>query len=424
MSKTIVFKFGGASVKDADSIKNLTEILFNRLRNQVIVVVSAMGKTTNSLEEILQLKSSGLSYSLKSTIIKDFHLGICQELFESGSPVFSAIENLFAQLNRELDKSISKENYDEFYDRIVSFGELISSRIVQEYLCTKGLFCIWQDAREIIRTNSDFRFASVDWVQTGKECQKQLKPTLENYPLVTQGFIGADSSGRTTTLGREGSDFTAAILGHCLKAQSVTIWKDVAGVLNADPKRFSNTEKFEELDYREAAEMTYYGASVIHPKTIKPLANLGIPLYVKSFLNPEGSGTKIHRLAKRNQIPCIVVKDQQILVSFGVTDFSFINESHLHLVFENLELLKLKVNLLQTSAISITIVIDNQLYRLEKLIEALKADFSIRYNENLKMITVINHNESLIKELMTEKEILLEQVNRTTFQMVFKDSPQ
>lgn len=420
MSKTFVFKFGGASVKDAKSIKNLHEILFNRLRNHTVIVVSAMGKTTNALEELLNLKLEDKPIYEKSTKLKHYHLEICRELFLPENLIFPAIENFFSQLDRILEKPLSKENYDEYYDQVVSFGELISSRIVQEYLCAEGIFCLWQDAREIISTDSDYRFAKVKWEKTAAQCQKHLMAKLERFPVITQGFIGSDNKGKTTTLGREGSDFTAAIIAHSLHSQSVTIWKDVEGVLNADPKRFPNTVKFEELDYREAAELTYYGASVIHPKTIKPLANLSIPLFVKSFLNPDGTGTQIHHVDKPNTVPCIVVKDEQVLVSFRVTDFTFINESHIHQVYTEIEKLKLRVNLLQTSAISISIVIDKQLFKMEKLIAALAKDFDIRYNESLQLITVKNHNRNITEELMSDKEVLLEQVTRTTFQIVVK----
>jgi aspartate kinase len=420
MSKTFVFKFGGASVKDANSIKNFREILFNRLRNHTVIVVSAMGKTTNALEELLNLKLEDKPFYEKSAKLKNYHLEICQELFLPENLIFPAIENFFSQLDRTLEKPLSKENYDEYYDQVVSFGELISSRIVQEYLCAEGIFCLWQDAREIISTDSDYRFAKVKWEKTAAQCQKHLMAKLERFPVITQGFIGSDDKGKTTTLGREGSDFTAAILAHSLRSQSVTIWKDVEGVLNADPKRFPDTVKFEELDYREAAELTYYGASVIHPKTIKPLANLSIPLFVKSFLNPDGSGTQIHHVDKPNTVPCIVVKDTQVLVSFRVTDFTFINESHIHQVYTEIEKLKLRVNLLQTSAISISIVIDKQLFKMEKLIAALAKDFDIRYNESLQLVTVKNHNRKIMEELMADKEVLLEQVTRTTFQIVVK----
>ncbi|MDO9552084.1 aspartate kinase [Rhodonellum sp.] len=420
MSKTIVFKFGGASVKDAKSIENLFNILFNRLRNRTLIVISAMGKTTNGLEEILRLKLNGDLTSSNSAKIKDFHLGICREIFPPESMIFSIIENLFMQMDRDLDKPLTQENYDAYYDQIVSYGELLSSRILQEYLCFKGIFCIWQDAREIISTNSNYRFAEVDWDKTKNLCLKHLGSKLEQYPVVTQGFIGADPKGKTTTLGREGSDFTAAILAFCLNAQSVTIWKDVDGVRNADPKRFSDTVKFEELDYREAAELAFYGASVIHPKTIKPLANLFIPLYVKSFLSPEAVGTKICQVSEPMHIPCTVVKDNQILVSFRVTDFTFIAESHIHRVYEVLKKLKLKVNMLQVSAISISIVIDMEMFALDQLISTLQNDFSVKYNDALQLITVKNQNADLVEALLKGKEALLEQVTRSTFQFVHK----
>lgn len=420
MAKIFVFKFGGASVKDAISIKNMRNILYNRLRNPTVVVVSAMGKTTNALEEILSLKLAGKEYSSKSTILKNFHLEVCEGLFSPDHRVYSVVENYFSQLERVLHKKLSKENYDEYYDQVVSFGELISSKIVQEYLCHSDVFCVWQDAREVIVTNEDYRFAKIHWEKTARLCQKILKPVLEKYPVITQGFIGSEPGGKTTTLGREGSDFTAAILASSLKAAAVTIWKDVDGVLNADPKRFPNTVKFEELDYREAAELTYYGASVIHPKTIKPLANMGIPLFVKSFVHPEGSGTKIHQVHTQNTLPCIVVKDFQILVSFKVTDFTFINETHIHQVYTELEKLKLRVNLLQTSAISISIVIDKELFKLDKLIKILNKDFEIRYNEGLQLVTVKNHQPEILGELLDGKEVLLEQITRTTFQVVIK----
>lgn len=420
MAKTFVFKFGGASVKDAESIKNLHEIVYNRLRNNTIIVVSAMGKTTNALEDILALKLAGKDYSLNSTKLLDYHLNVCEKLFDPGSLIFPAVKNYFSQLDRILEGELTRGNYDQFYDSVVSFGELVSSRIVQEYLCAKGLFCLWQDARELILTNSDFRFAKVDWEATSKRCEKIITPKLAQFPVITQGFIGADERGRTTTLGREGSDFTAAILAYGLQANAVTIWKDVDGVLNADPKRFPDSVKFDELDYKEAAELTYYGASVIHPKTIKPLANLSIPLYVKSFIYPDGSGTKIHHVQRVNTVPCIVVKDHQVLVSFRVTDFTFINESHIHAVYSELEKLKLRVNLLQTSAISISIVIEKELFKLEKLIQNLKNQFEIRYNENLQLITVKNHNQKLMEKLVLGKEVLLEQMTRTTFQVLVK----
>jgi aspartate kinase len=277
---------------------------------------------------------------------------------------------------------------------------------------------LWQDARELIITNSDFRFAKVNWEKTKVNCQAQLVHHLENFPVVTQGFLGADEKGRTTTLGREGSDFTAAILATCLNASSVIIWKDVPGVLNADPKRFSDTVLFPDLDYKQAAEMTYYGASVIHPKTIKPLANAGIPLYVKSFLSPDENGTKIHSFESFIPIPTFVLKENQVLVSFKVTDFTFIEEGHIHRVYEQLRALKLRVNMLQISAISISLVMDSQPFNFEKLLERLKEYFEIRYNEGLELLTILHPEKESVPIHLEGFEIFLEQSTRNTIQMV------
>ena len=418
MAKTLVYKFGGASVKDSKAIKNLAEILRNRLRKDLVIVISAIGKSTNALELILAKKLKEEDYSKNSSILKTDHLAICRELFPEEHSIFAQLENLFFQLDNKLEQELSRENYEEFYDATVGFGELISSRIVAEYLCSQGLIVLWQDAREVIRTNSDFRFAKIDWEKTGRYCQSNWKPILENFPILTQGFIGSDSKRRPTTLGREGSDFTAAILGASLNAGSVTIWKDVPGVLNADPKIFPNTRKFEELGYREAAEMTYFGASVIHPKTIKPLANAGIPLFVKSFLDPNAPGTKIHGEAAVHDVPTIVLKKDQILVSFKVTDFTFIEEVHIHRVYEQLQALKLRVNMLQLSAISISIVIDAQLFKLDQLLEKLKTEFEVRYNEGLELLTILHPKQHETPTFLDGYEVLLEQASRNTFQVV------
>ncbi len=422
MAKTMIYKFGGASVKDADSVKNLAEILRNRLRKNLIIVVSAMGKTTNGLESILAKKLQSEDFSENSANLKTYHEAICRDLFPPDHSVFAKLDNLFHQLENDLQKKLTPENYDEFYDQIVSFGEVISSRIVAEYLCSQELIVLWQDARAVIHTDSDFRFAKIDWTKTRKSCQSEWKPLLENFPILTQGFIGSDPKGKTTTLGREGSDFTAAILATSLDAGAVTIWKDVPGVLNADPKLFQNTKKFDELGYAEAAEMTYFGASVIHPKTIKPLANAGIPLYVKSFLDPEAAGTKIHEQASAHQVPTIVLKKDQVLVSFKVTDFTFIEEKHIHRVYEQLQTLKLRVNMLQLSAISISIVIDTQLFKLERLMANLREEFEIRYNDGLELLTILHPIVADIPVLLQGFEVLLEQASRNTFQVVRRKS--
>lgn len=420
MAKTVIYKFGGASVKDAEAVKNFAEILRNRLRKNPLIVVSAMGKTTNALERILLNKFNGEDFSGNSAILEDFHLKICEELFDRSHAIFALVKNLIFQLNQELNKKLSRENYDQVYDQLIGYGELLSSRILMEYLCDQGLTVVWQDAREIIKTNNEFRFAKVDWEKTKRKCETQLNPILEQYPVLTQGFIGSDPKNRMTTLGREGSDFSAAIFGVSLEASSVTIWKDVPGVLNADPKIFKNAVLFPELDYKQAAEMTFYGASVIHPKTIKPLANLNIPLFVKSFLQPENPGTKIHQRAQRHQIPTLVLKRNQILVSFTVKDFTFIEEKHIHQVYEVLQALKLRVNMLQTGAISISIVIDSELFKLEKLMNSLSSLFEVRFNEDLELLTVLNAEKEIDVNLIKGYNIYLEQQTRTTFQVVRK----
>ncbi|NVJ86941.1 MAG: aspartate kinase [Algoriphagus sp.] len=422
MTKTIIFKFGGASVKDAKSIKNLTEILRNRLRKRTVLVISAMGKTTNALEDLIRLRMEELNYSKEYTILKEFHVALCQELFPTDHPVHARIENLFTQLYHQLQYSIEPRNYDEAYDQIVSFGELISTRIIAEYLCSQGLVVVWQDAREVIQTSSDFRFAQINWEATKRKSLRILNPLLEQYPVLTQGFIGRDRKGKTTTLGREGSDFTAAILAACLQAGSVTIWKDVPGVLNADPKIFPLTQKFDELGYKEAAEMTYFGASVIHPKTIRPLANHSIPLYVKSFLDPDASGTKIHQKAGHQEVPSLILKRNQILITFKVTDFAFIGEAHIHQIYEEIKNLKLRVNMLQLSAISVSVVIDNELFKLEKLLSGLKKDFEIRFNQDLELLTILNHKSLDPSDYLQGYEVLLEQSTRNTFQAVRRKS--
>ena len=418
MSATLVYKFGGASVKDAPALRNLYDILLPRLQTSTVIVVSAMGKTTNALEAILTKKLAGVDYASEWNALKNFHKDLCAELFPESHPVREQLETFFSAAREALQAQVSKANYDEVYDQVVCFGELLSSLIVSEYLGFRGLPNRWQDAREVIHTDSDYRFAKIDWDKTRSACQEKWGDMLHTSPILTQGFIGSDTQGKTTTLGREGSDFTAAILATCLDAQSVTIWKDVPGVLNADPKLFDSTQKFEELGYREAAEMTYFGASVIHPKTIKPLANAGIPLFVKSFLNPEASGTKIHEHAAPHEVPTLVLKKNQVLVTFKVTDFTFIEEKHIQKIYEQLQVLKLRVNMLQVSAITVSIVLDTQLFKLEQLVESLKTAFEIRYNEELELLTILKPRVEEIPNLMEGYTLLLEQTTRTTYQAV------
>ncbi|MEX8546961.1 MAG: aspartate kinase [Mucilaginibacter sp.] len=415
-----VFKFGGASVKDAAAIKNLSLIVQNYQKEELLIVVSAMGKTTNALEKLTA------AYINKTdevhavfTGIKTFHHQIMAELFAPSNPVFDEVENTFV----EIDWLIEEEPHDDphfIYDQIVSIGELVSSRIVTAYLNQTGVKSRWLDARGLIQTDNTYREGLVDWELTRKNISETVPQLLQNEVLVTQGFLGGTSENYTTTLGREGSDYTAAIFASCLNAPSVTIWKDVAGVFNADPKRFENVLKFEQLPYSEAVEMSYYGASIIHPKTIQPLQNAGIPLFVKPFLTPKESGTVINAEEFLVKVPVIIVKTNQVLVSVSSKDHAFITENHLSEIFKTLAGFHFKVNLMQNSALSFTFCVDFEAARFKQLQQKLKQDFKFRYNLEVELLTVRHYETPLLQELSAGKTILLEQLSRNTAQLVIK----
>ena len=311
-------------------------------------------------------------------------------------------------------------SYDFIYDQTVSLGEILSTKIIAAYLNSIEIPTIWLDARKVIKTDNLHREAKVDWGATQALLKSQVNNAPEGHIILSQGFIGSNAKYNSTTLGREGSDFSAAIFATTLNAESVTIWKDVQGVLNADPKKFKKTKLYEQLPYKEAAEMTYYGASVIHPKTIKPLAQKGIPLYVKSFEKPQAKGTIIEESEVPNLAPAIIQKQNQTVISFKISDFSFINEHHIHLIFEHVKRLNLKINLMQNSAITFTICMDDNPSKREQLRKALMDEFLIYYNEGLDMITIKNYDQTTIDELCMGKEIIIEQRSRHNFQMVYK----
>ena len=415
-----VFKFGGASVKDAAAIKNLAEIIKEYKEDELLIVVSAMGKTTNTLEK-LTLAYINQTEGLQTifTEVKSFHHQIMMELFELSNPVFDEVENTFV----EIEWMVEEEPHDDFgfiYDQIVSIGELVSSRIVTSYLQQAGIKSNWLDARGYIQTDNTYREANVDWEKTTAIIQQNIPQLLQTEILVTQGFLGGTSENYTTTLGREGSDYTAAIFASCLNASSVTIWKDVAGVFNADPKRFQNIVKFDQLSYSEAVEMAYYGASIIHPKTIQPLQNAGIPLFVKPFLASKENGTVINTKDFPVKVPVIIVKPNQVLVSVSSKDHSFITENHLSDIFKILAEVQSKVNLMQNSALSFTFCIDFEAGKFESLLQRLKTDFNYKYNTETDLITVRHYEVPLLQELSTGKTILLEQLSRNTAQLVIK----
>lgn len=418
-----VFKFGGASVKDAAAVRNVSNILRAQapLPETVLVVVSAMGKTTNALEQVFDQAYHRQNADSALLAVKTYHEQIVRELFpDSQLSVHERITTLFSQLQDYLRTVNDTTLYDQQYDQVVGYGELLASVILHEYVQQQGLKSQWLDCRPIIHTDSVWREAKVNWELTEPLIREKVTPLLAGGHVVTQGFLGGTAGGRTTTLGREGSDYTAAIFAHCLRAESVTIWKDVAGLLNADPKLFADPVLYNEISYQETVEMAYYGASVIHPKTIQPLANRNIPLLVKSFLQPEAPGTIIHDCRHQKMAPAFIVKQHQCLLSFQAKDFAFINESNLSAIFAALAVHRFKINLMQNSAISFSVCADYDENRLQLLRHALQESFTIHYNTGLTLYTIKNYDEASTQQLTRDKTILLEQRSRTTFQFVSK----
>jgi aspartate kinase len=414
-----VFKFGGASVKDANGVKNLAKALRKVGYKNTLIVVSAMGKTTNAIERVINDYFNNKA-QLQSAIqeVKKFHNAILIDLFENENhTVYNKVTKLFADLEAFLNNNKSPD-YNFVYDQTISYGELISTTIISAYLDDVGLKNNWLDIRDFIKTDNYYRSANVNWEAT----QKLITSKIDSKVLsITQGFIGSDSNNFTTTLGREGSDYTAAILAYCLNAESVTIWKDVPGILNADPRYFENAQLLHKISYREAIELAFYGASVIHPKTLQPLQRKEIPLYVKSFLNPESDGTKVSKDAGLEpHIPCFIVKKNQVLISLSSLDFSYIVEDNISEIFSLLHLYKMKVDLIQNSAISFSVCVDNIYNNLEKLIQHLKAKFRVTYNENVSLYTIRHYNENAIKQLEQDKTVLLKQLTQATVQIVTK----
>jgi aspartate kinase len=419
-----VFKFGGASVKDAEAVKNVAEILKKFATHETIVVVSAMGKTTNGLEELVSAffnKAGDAEAVLQKT--KDYHFNILKDLFPNKNHgIYNDIENTFVELNWIIEDEVLP-NYNQVYDQIVSMGEIISTKIIAAYLTEKGINNKWLDARGVIQTDNTYREGKVNYELSEALVKSQLIPALkESKIVVTQGFIGGTSENFTTTLGREGSDYTAALLAYFTNAESVTIWKDVPGVLNADPKWFKNTKKIDELTYHDAIEFTYYGASVIHPKTIKPLQNKNIPLYVKSFLSPDDKGTVIYNSDKRVPIPSYIFKINQLLISIQPKDFSFIGEDNLSSIFEVFARFGAKIHLMQNSAISFSVCIDEEASKTESLIQELQKEFKVLYNSGLELLTIRNYDQQTINKLIENKTVLMEQRSRNTVQMVLANN--
>ncbi len=415
-----IFKFGGASVKDADGIKNVFNLLEKVGSEDVLLVVSAMGKTTNALEIVIKNyfeKSKELQSSVQD--IKKYHNQIILDLFDDEKhQVFVDLKLIFSALDSFLTNNKSP-NYNFVYDQIVCFGELISSTILSQYINFRGIKSNWIDVRNFIKTDNNYRDANVNWDLTQKNISKNIKRKTLN---ITQGFIGSDENNFSTTLGREGSDYTAAIFAYCLNAESVTIWKDVPGVMNADPRFFENARLLNQISYREAIELAFYGATVIHPKTLQPLQKKEIPLFVKSFINPMLSGTSVSKGKDLEpQIPCYIVKKEQLLISLSSIDFSFIMEENISEIFQLLHQFKMKVSLIQNSAISFSVCIEDKFKNFNELKTLLSKKFKVSYNENVSLYTIRHFDEKSTETVEKNKQILLKQISRETMQIVVKE---
>jgi aspartate kinase len=415
-----IFKFGGASIKDAEGIKNVYGVLQKVGYEDVLLVVSAMGKTTNALEMVIKNyfeKSSELNAAVQE--VKKYHNQILMDLFEDEeADVFFSVNNHFADLEYFL-RSNKSPNYNFVYDQIVSYGELISTTILSHFMNFKNIKTNWIDVRNFVKTDNNYRDANVDWEATQKNISKNVKRKILN---ITQGFLGSDENNFTTTLGREGSDYTAAIFAYCLNAESVTIWKDVPGVMNADPRYFENASLLNQISYHEAIELAFYGATVIHPKTLQPLQKKEIPLYVKSFLNPMLAGTRVAKgIDLEPLLPCFIVKKNQLLISLSSIDFSFIMEENISEIFALLHQFKIKVNLIQNSAISFSVCVEDKFGHFNNLKIVLSKKFKVDYNENVSLYTIRHFDEKAAKMVEKNKDVLLKQVSRSTMQIITKE---
>ena len=413
-----IYKFGGASVKNAKHIINVANILKSEGYENVVVVISAMGKMTNAFESmILSYLGNKSDLSTKIKTIEKFHKTILNDLFEKEHDIYTRINFFFGEIAHFFIHNKNK-NYDYVYDQIISYGELISTTIVSAYFSEIGIVNKWIDARKLIRTDTTYRNSKIDWKETSIQIQKEIK---ENTHYITQGFIAGASDNVTTTLGREGSDYSAAILAYCLDAESLTIWKDVAGVLNADPRYFSKTTLLNQISYSETLEMAFFGASVIHPKTIKPLENKEIPLYVRSFIDTSVKGTIIKKGISISPLTsCFNIKNNQILLSIAAKDFSFMIEHNISHVFDLFAKYKVSVNLIQNSALSFSVCIEDTYNQFDALIQEFSNHYRVRYNKNVRLLTIRHFTDDDIKKTKANNKILLSQLTDKTVQFVMR----
>ena len=414
-----VFKFGGASIKDISSIKNILKIISTYNEDRLVIVVSAMGKTTNALELVVHNYFNNKE-NLQASIseVYNFHSEIINNLFEKSHPIFSDISKLFEKLNSFI-KANKSPSYSFVYDQIVSLGELLSSRIIHHFLLNNNINCSFIDARNCIKTNSKYRGAKVEWDITSKKIKDYIS---DSKIIVTQGFIGSDKNNFTVTLGREGSDYSAAIFAYVLNAESLSIWKDVPGLLNADPKFFSNTKLLNQISYSETIELAFYGASIIHPKTLQPLQKKEIPLLVKSFKNPQSKGTIISKGIDINPlVPCYIFKENLILLKLSSLDFSFMVEDNISDIFKELHKFKMKVDVIQNSAISFSVCFFDKYNKIKELIKNLEGKYKIDLHKNVSLFTIRHFDEKSIKKISNNRKLLLEQRTEKTVRLIFSN---
>jgi aspartate kinase len=415
-----VFKFGGASVKDSEAVRNMTRIVKSHAHQPLVVVVSAMGKTTNAIERIHAARFEGKPYAEAVDEVTRYHTQLTNELFGEDSTGVIALQEQLKAFESAISQPCSS-NYDQEYDSLIGFGELISTAIIQAYLQKEGVSSVWLDARKFIITDNRYRDARVNWEESSQRITPVKEALSKNHVCIIQGFIGSSLEGHFTSLGREGSDFTASIMAYLLDATDVTIWKDVPGMLNADPKKFKDTIKLDRISFKEAIELAYYGASVIHPKTIKPLQNKGIPLHIKSFIDPNAQGSTIEASGENDHlVPSFIQKDDQTLLSISTRDFSFIVEDNLKEIFGILSDLGIRVHLMENSAISFSIVFDGDKHKQQLLVDRLSDKYSVKYNDQLTLLTVRHGNEESLKSFLNKGETLIEQRTRHTMRMVIK----
>ena len=414
-----IFKFGGASIKDALGVKNVAHILHQEGASNCLLVISAMGKMTNAFENIVNSYVNNdqekLTESIDFTI--NYHTKIISDLFQDEHEIHQNITILFGEMIHFLAKNIAKE-YDYLYDQIVCYGELLSTTIVSEYLTDIGVTNTWKDVRKLVITDAVYRDATLNWLET----EQLIKTQIDSSKLtIVQGFIGGNSNGNTTTLGREGSDYTAGIFAYCLDAKNVTIWKDVLGVLNADPREFKETQLLNHISYEETIEMAFYGASVIHPKTIKPIQNKQIPLYVRSFNDLNSSGTKVSSgITIEPIVPCFIVKKNQVLISISTRDFSFMVEENISDIFKLLHTYQLRVNLIQNSAISFSVCVDNSFNHFDQFYDEIKLVFKASFIKGVDLYTVRHFTNNSLNKIHNLGRSILSQINKNTAQIIIQ----